>query len=238
MSETDLQVTEGTELQGQETEMSSLLRMAVSQDLDTEKLEKLIDLKNREEERQCKKVFDDKFAEMQRQFEPVKKSKEGYGYNYAPLEHLQKQFGQTIADYGFSYRWKEQPLEDGGKRVILIISGWGYTDDSTTFDIPKLEGTKQQNAAQILGSMTTYGKRYTFMSGFGIIVEDEDDDAASLSFEDGVQFSNEIQQIRSASSLEELKEVFGMLYKSYSDSTAKKIFTTEKDKRKKELQDG
>ena len=215
-------------------QMESLLQMAISQDIDVEKLDKLIELKNREEERQCKKDFDYHFAEMQRKFKPVKKSKEGYGYNYAPLEQLQKEYGDIIAQHGFAYRWREEPLNEGGKRIVLIISGWGHTDEKTTFDIPALDATKQQNKAQVLGSMTTYGKRYTFMSGFGIIVEDEDDDTASLNFEDGVQYSNEIQQIRSCSTLDELKEVFGLLYKSL-DRQGKQIITIEKDKKKKGL---
>ena len=230
MDEKELQVQE------QGGELSSLLRLAVTQDVDAEKLEKLIELKNREEERLCKKEFDSHFSQMQKKFSPIKKTKKGYGYNYAPLEDLLKHFGQTISDHGFSYRWREGPLSDGGKRVILVISGWGYTDESTTFDIPKLEGTQKQNTAQVLGSMSTYGKRYTFMSGFGIVVEDEDDDAASLSYDAGVQYANEVQQIRSAASLEELKGIFAWLYKSYTEPEARQIFSREKDARKKELQ--
>jgi len=220
------------------TEMGALLQMAVSQDLDTEKLEKLIELKNREEERHCKKDFDFHFAEMQKCFEPVKRGKDGYGYKYAPIDVMQKKYGPIISDHGFSYRWRESALDNGGKKVTLIISGWGHTDDSTSFDIPKLDATKQQNAAQVLGSMSTYGKRYTFMSGFGIIVEDEDDDAAALNFEDGIAHATEINYIRACNTMEELKDTFKALYTGTNDRTAQQIFSMEKDKRKKELTSG
>lgn len=228
----DLQVVDD-----QQSQMTMLIKMAVSNNLDTDKLSKLIELKNQEEQRQCKKDFDYHFAQMQREFKPVKKAKAGYGYNYAPLELLQKEYGQTIADHGFAYRWREEPIDGGSKRIILIISGHGHTDESTSFDIPPLEGTKQQNKAQVLGSMTTYGKRYTFMSGFGIIVEDEDDDGAS--FEDGIHYAKKVSLIRGANSMDELKAVFTKLYHEMgNDQAGKQILSSEKDKRKKELASG
>lgn len=230
MSDQQMALMEGEE----KSEMGALLKMAISKDIDIDKLKELIALKNAEQDRQCKQDFDLHFSAMQKCFKPIKKIKKGYGYYYAPLEHLQEECGQIIADHGFSYRWKEDALREGGKRIILIISGWGHTDDSTHFDIPKLEGTSQQNAAQVLGSMSTYGKRYTFMSGFGITVEDEDDDAASLTFEDGIMYANEVQQIRNCKSMDELKSIFPTLYKS-TDKDGKDILTIEKDKKKKEL---
>ena len=219
------------------SEMGSLLRMAISQDIDTDKLEKLIELKNREEERRCKQDFDFHFAEMQKEFKPVEKSKDGYNFKYAPLELLQKEYGGIISKHGFSYRWREEKLEEGWKRIVLIISGWGYTDDSTYFDSPKLEQNKQQNAIQALAAATTYGKRYTFMSGFGLIVEDEDNDAENLTFEDGIQYSNEVNEIRQCTTMEELKEAFVLVYKN-ADKDGKAILSREKDKKKKELNNG
>ena len=35
-----------------------------------------------------------------------------------------------------------------------------------------------QNAIQIAGAQSTYGRRYTFVAGFGIVLEGEDSDAA------------------------------------------------------------
>jgi hypothetical protein len=157
--------------------INSLIEMAVTKDFDLERLRQLIDLKNQEEERAAKKEFDYHFAKMQSEFGVAVRSKQAYGYKYAPIEALQVQFGPTIAQHGFAYRWTEKETEDGCKLVTLIISGWGHTDSSSTFKCPRLPSEKQLNEIQILGKMTTYGRRYTFISGFGLIIENEDDDA-------------------------------------------------------------
>jgi hypothetical protein len=152
-----------------------LIRMAIDKNLDIEKLEKLIQLKNEQDERQARAEYERHFAEMQAEFVPAKRIKKGYDYMYAPLEELQRTYGPVISKHGFSYRHREEMLEDGSKRCIMRISGWGHSEE-TSFDIPKIAGTKQMNPIQVVASMSTYGRRYTFIAGFGCVVEDEDDD--------------------------------------------------------------
>lgn len=164
------------QLQIVESETNALLRMAVDKNLDMDKLERLIQLKNEQDARFAKTEYERHFAEMQAEFVPAKRVKQAYESKYAPLEELQKTYGPIIAKHGFSYRHRESAIEDAGKRVVMTISGWGHSEE-TFFDIPKLVGTKAMNAVQTVAAMSTYGRRYTFISGFGCIVEDEDTDA-------------------------------------------------------------
>lgn len=217
-----------------QSETGALLKMAINKDLDIEKLEKLIELKNRGEERACKKDFETHFSLMQADFPPVKRSKEGYGYNYTPLEVMQKNLNPIISKHGFSYKWSEDSIPEG-KKITLIISGWGHSE-STSFDVPALQPTKQQNAVQVLGSMSTYGKRYTFVSGFGVTIEDEDDDAASLTFDDGVQYAEPTNWISTCKTLEDLSKTWSQIWtQTEGDKIGREILTIVKDKKKKEL---
>jgi hypothetical protein len=217
------------------TEM--LLKLAVDKDLDVDKLKALIQLKNDEEVRQAKKDFDFHFTEMQKEFEPIEKTEEGYGYKYAPLPMLIKKYGPIIAKHGFSYRWRETKLENGDKRVTIIISGWGYTDDHTDFDIPKIEGTERQNSIQVAGTMSTYGQRYTFKAGFGIVEIGEDTDG--VTYDDGVEYAQDIKLIRDCTTTQDLYTVFKGLWEKYlSDPKGQEIISREKDTRKKELKNG
>ncbi len=152
-----------------------LLRLAVDKDLDVERLRQLIELRASEEARQAELAFDEHFAHMQAEFEAVKRSKQGFGYKYAPIEVLQSAYGPIIAKHGFSYRWREEVMPNGAKRCYMRISGWGHSDENF-FDVPPLDGTDRMNPIQVAGAMSTYGRRYTFIAGFGVIVEDEDDD--------------------------------------------------------------
>jgi hypothetical protein len=175
-----------------------LLYLAIQGNLDTEKLEKLIALKNREEERQAKREFNQHFAAMQAQFRPVPRSKKGDKGMYAPVEDLQKVYGPIIADQGFSYRWSEETLEGDILRVILHISGYGHTENNHK-DLPPYipdkgsqSGKPIMNVLQAEGARSTYGRRYTFIAGFGLIIEDEDTDG---NFDDGVAYAEYIRKL-------------------------------------------
>ncbi len=172
-----------------------MIQLAISGNADLEKLEKLLDLKAREEARQAKTIYNEQFSKMQAEFTPVARSKAGHNYNYAPIEALQAHYGPVIAKYGFSYTWREETVETA-KRCVMRISGHGHTEE-TFFDVPPLAGTSQMNPVQVAGAMSTYGRRYTFIAGFGVIISDEDDDA-DLGFSAGVAYAKYITAIDEA----------------------------------------
>jgi hypothetical protein len=216
-------------------EPSNIVQAAISKGItDVETLKALIEMKNAEEDRKAKKEFDFHFAEMQKEFTPIERKKTGYNFKYAELSELELKYRPIISKHGFSYKWKEEVIEIG-KRVTIIISGYGHTDDSSFFDVPDVEATKNTNAIQTKGTMSTYGMRYTFKAGFGITEKDEDTDG-SLNYEDGVEYSTDIKAIRTCTK-EQLPELFSMIYKKYAtDKIGREIIVKEKDKRKKELQ--
>ncbi len=184
-----------------EASYARFLTMAVEGNLDVEVLKQLIDLKNREEERASRKEFDIHFAAMQSEFAPAKRRKQGDKHKYAPIEDLQKQYKTSITDHGFSYRWSEDDLEDGGLRVIMTISGYGYSTTNHK-DLPRYAPeAKIMNALQAEGTRTSYGRRYTFISGFGITIEDEDTDGT---FEDGVEYGEMVRAIDAETNIVDL----------------------------------
>ena len=211
-----------------------VLAMAVDRDLDIDKLRALIQMRAEEEARQARLAYAEEFARMQSEFTAVSRSKQGYDYRYAPIEVLQKAYGPIIARHRFSYRWREEALEVG-KRVIMTISGHGHSED-TSFDIPKLEGTKQMNPVQVAGAMSTYGRRYTFIAGFGVIIDDEDTDAT---FEDGVKYADFVNAIEAETDLPALHEMtkrYRAQLRDERDEHGVDIITRAYTKRKEALQ--
>jgi hypothetical protein len=218
-----------------------LIMMALQGNVDTDKLEKLIELKNREQDREAAREYDKKFANMQKAMPVIRKGKQVKDdkgqlmYAYAPLEDIQRECDPVIAKYGFSYRWREATI-DTGKRITMRISGHGHFEE-TTFDVPTISQNKWSNAVQAMGSMTTYGHRYTFVAGFGITVEGEDDDA-SYTFDEGVRYADYIISMDTETDLKALygkvKEYVETLRESGDNLGAdfiKKYYT----KRKEEL---
>jgi hypothetical protein len=147
-----------------------------------EVLERYIALRKSEEERQARIMFDEHFAALQAELPAVVKSKANdfLKSKYAPLETLQAACNPVIFKHGFSYSWHEESIE-GGKRVYLDISGYGHTR-SNYFDAAQMdaivskEGKQVTNTLQVGGIMSSYGRRYSFISGFGLIIEGEESD--------------------------------------------------------------
>lgn len=217
-----------------------LIMLAIQGDLDVTKLEQLIALKNREEERKAKREFDLHFAEMQQEFEPVGRTKNvDNKYKYAPVEALQKQYGPVISKHGFSYRWSEESVDDK-LRVWLHISGYGHTE-SNYKDLPHYEpdqtsaGKRIMNPLQAEGTRSTYGRRYTFIAGFGLIIEDEDTDG---SFDEGVAYAEYIRKLDEVTDAQELHNVGVEMYrelKKEGDNKGAEIIARAVTRRKNTL---
>jgi len=209
-----------------------LFRLAI-QEGKVDALERLIALREKEEERQAKKEFDRHFAEMQSELPVIKKNARGYSSDYAELNYMIKLCKPIISKHGFCYWWSETK-DDNGKLITITISGWGYAK-TNSFPVPMLEKTNQMNSVQVMGAMTTYGHRYTFKAGFGISEEGEDTDG-DLTFYDGVMYSDQVIRLERCATLEQLATEFKDVYKSLEgDKIGRDIITIVKDKMKEKL---
>lgn len=170
-------------------EKNSLLMEAVKKGLDAESIKMLVELANKQEDRRRKEEFDSHFNMLRSELRPIVKNKVNKAFNskYAPLEDLQYVCDETIFRHGFAYSWREEPAENG-KLVIMDITGYGHTK-SNSFFAPTISGNNAQNALQTQGILSTFGQRYTFKAGFGIVIAGEDsdgmisDDAGSLTID-------------------------------------------------------
>ena len=168
----------------QVSETGQLLQMAVDKNLDVDKLERLIELKNKEEARLAKKDFDLHFGLMQSQFPTIPKTKKVKNrsgallYKYCPLENIIKVIGPIIKDHGFSFWFSSEMVEDkeNEMRIFCHISGWGH-EKTNHIDFPIIKGTDATNKIQERGITESYGQRYAFKAGFGFVIAGEDDDA-------------------------------------------------------------
>jgi hypothetical protein len=236
MSE-EKQLVLGTSELATEHPTDRLIMLAIQGDADVVKLEKLIELKNREEARQAKREFDMHFAQMQAEFVPVARSKQGDKGKYAPIEALQKQYGPIIAGHGFAYRWSEETIDDK-LRVILHISGYGHTETNHK-DLPFYEpdkgsqsGKPIMNPLQAEGTRSTYGQRYTFRAGFGLIIEDEDTDG---SFDQGVAYAEYIRKLDDEQDPEKRRTLAAEMYrqlKKEGDHKGARVITNAYNRRK------
>ncbi len=220
------------------SEKLDLITIAVQKGMGLEYIEKLIDLKNQEEDRklaeeqrQAELQFSHDFAEMQKEFTPVKRTKENkkYSSSYATIDEMQRQYGPILSDHGFAYEWEDTNLEDGSMKVVFCLKKYGHVKRSALVLPPYTPDTGSSgkaimNPMQAIGTVVSYGHRYTMKAGLGVTETDDDNDG-NMEFQDGIDYAEEINQIRSCQNKEQLDVVYQTLSQNFREAKDKKGFS-------------
>lgn len=159
--------------------VNPLIQMAIKSKAGVEELKELMKMKYEDDDREAKKEFHKHFCLMQSELPPIKKEKKVVIngrtiYAYAPLETIVSQIKPLLKEYGFSYHWSEDSVNENTKRITCHITGHGHSESSHV-DIPIMPASKMTNNIQQAGSASTYGKRYSLSGILGIMVDDDDD---------------------------------------------------------------
>lgn len=161
-----------------DTNPSALLQLAVQQNLDIEKLEKLMQLQERWQANISRKDFLNSISKFQSECPAIEKTKKvAFGntkYSYAPLGEIAATIKKAMADNGLSHRWEIG--EDADNIVVTcIISHINGHSEKTTMRGAK-DGSGNKNAIQSSGSTVSYLQRYSLIGALGISTADEDVD--------------------------------------------------------------
>jgi len=160
------------------TTPQSLLSQAIEKGLDVEALSKLMDLQERWQANQARKLFFEAFTKFQTEVPEIRKTKDVQfnqtKYQYAPLSDITRQIGKTLEKNGLSYRWEIKDDADQLQVTCLVSHIEGHTETTTMSAKADTSGAK--NAIQARGSAIEYLKRYTLIGALGISTADSDID--------------------------------------------------------------
>lgn len=157
-------------------------------DADIDKLQQIMFMHERWEERQAEKAF---VAAMTRfkQNPPkiVKEKMNGYenrqgefvGYKSATLAAVCDAAIKGLAEVGISHKWEVQQGEsaNGFVSVSCVLTHDLGHSERTTINAPA-DNSGKKNAIQSIASSITYLQRYTLLAATGLAAEDQDDDGA------------------------------------------------------------
>lgn len=219
----------------------AMLAIAVSQNADLAKLEKLMDLQQRWEQNEARKAFDAAMAAFKANPPVLEKNKDvdftsqkgRTHYKHATLDHVSSRIAAAMGPHGLSFRWKVEQANGRIKVTCILAHSAGH------FETVEMEGgadnTGNKNEIQQVGSTVTYLERYTLLAITGLAAKEQDTDGT---FTNG-EISEQVEWIENACDLNELKRLFGNAYKMASDSKDKQamaIIIEAKNKRKAELE--
>lgn len=163
---------------------SDLLRMAVAQGADLDRLERLLALQERWEANEARKAFVQAMTEFKRNPPEILKTKLvqflDVKYMHATLGDVTAAVIEALARHDFSHRWDTQQPGDGRIVVHCIIThAKGHSETNTLMASPDVSGKK--NAIQAIASAVTYLERYTLLSACGLATKDMEDDDGRVS---------------------------------------------------------
>ena len=159
--------------------------ITAASDADPDKMERLLSMYARIEDRKAKKEFDIALAEVQNALPEIGKrgtanDKEGDKlYSYAKWEDINRIIKPILAQHGFSLSFRVADHERG-LAVTGVLSRAGHSEE-TTMALPLDSASKAMSNSQARGSAASYGKRYTAGALLNLILADEhDNDGADM----------------------------------------------------------
>lgn len=153
----------------------SIIQHALASGADPATLRELLSVRREWEADEARKSYYAAISEFQRRAPIIAKSDDAHGKKYAALDTIWAQIRPLVTELGLSVTWQVCQLKDSVCHVegeLAHASGHGIR---IAQDIPMPEMIRGQNAAQQMGSATTYAKRYALCSALGIVTGEDDD---------------------------------------------------------------
>ena len=165
------------------SEPTRLIELAITQNADIEKLERLMDLQDRWNKDQARRAFYQAVSDFQSEMPIVHKSKTAsfptnnggkMQYSFASIDDIVRAVNPVLHKNGLSYRF-EQSINQGLISVTCILShALGHSEYCTMSG--GLDQTGHKNGLQQIASSTTYLKKYTLSNVTGLATSDDDID--------------------------------------------------------------
>ena len=171
----------------------SLIAIAVENNYDVDKLEKLFELQGQQEAKIALRDFNAALAGFQSECPILPRSKQSDKHSYAPLEVIVPLIRPLLRRWGLSYRF-DTAFSDKDVTSTCFISHIGGHTQSSTFTVPvehplSNQGKPMMNGGQSVASANSYANRYNLKNALGLVEGGEDNDGESI----GVQFITEKQ---------------------------------------------
>lgn len=159
-----------------------MLEIAVSQNADVAKLEKLMDLHQRWEANEARKAFVSAMAQFKAEPVNILKTKDvnipgGAKFKHATLAAVVDGVVANLSRYGLSHNWITEQTPELITVTCVVTHELGHSERTQMQAAP--DNGPGRNKIQAVGSTITYLQRYTLMALLGLAAKDMDNDGTS-----------------------------------------------------------
>lgn len=149
--------------------------LAADKDFDVNKLQAIVAMLERGQDRLAAQQFNEAFARMQPKIPIIgEKSKTDKG-TYAPREDIVEVVTPILAEFGFALSFKTTFPEAGKLKITGKLKHVGGHCEESEF-LAEADQSGSKNAIQARGSTVEYGRRYTTCDLLNIATRKADDD--------------------------------------------------------------
>ena len=234
----DIKKPNGSEALTVQPTPMELLHIAVANNLDIDKLAKLMELQKQWKLDQAREAFVKAINAFKANPPAITKNRHvSFGethYDHATLDQVCAVVNRDLSKYGLSHRWA---IDDGGEMIAVtcvLTHELGHSEQTTMRGPADNSGKK--NPIQARASTVTYLQRYTLLAAVGLAAGGTDNDGIGAGFE---QLDERLEWIANCRNLDELKQVYSQAItdaKVVRDADAIKAIIAAKDKRKAQLE--
>lgn len=157
--------------------LSVIERMAMNPEIDPERIERFIVLKERMDRDAAEKAFNAAITAAKAEIKPIARTEKGHNGKYADLAAIADAIDPILSAHGLHYRHKTTQSEKGLTVTCVLSHELGHKEETAMTAGADNSGNK--NSIQAIGSTQTYLMRYTLVSALGLSTAKDDDGAAA-----------------------------------------------------------
>lgn len=177
--------------QQRESAGDAMMRMAQDPTVDAAKLRELLAVRREWNADEAAQAFNAAVVRFQQRCPIIAKGDTADGKAYAAIDRIWRTVRPIMEDCGLAVTWESAKVQGGdGEHPTCILDGHlrharGHAQPlHYELPIPKpittRDGRQVQNVAQVMGSATTYAKRYATCAALGVQTGKDDDGACGM----------------------------------------------------------
>jgi hypothetical protein len=162
-----------------QSQAAAMIQMAVDKGMPAEQLREFIAARREWEADEARKLYSQAIADFQSRCPIIEKADKAHNKQYAAMDRIWRTIRPLLDETGLSVVWTVNAITEYGLHIEGEIRHKAGHAVSISYDLPMPDKVTGQNAAQQMGSATTYAKRYALCSALGIVTGEDDDGLAA-----------------------------------------------------------
>ena len=157
----------------------SIIQHAIATGADPAYLGQLLAVKREWEIDEARKLYSQAISDFQSRCPIIEKGDKAHNKAYAAMDRIWRTIRPLLDETGLSIVWTVNTLTDYGLHIEGEIRHKAGHSVPISYDLPMPDKVTGQNAAQQMGSASSYAKRYATCAALGIVTGEDDDGLAA-----------------------------------------------------------